>query len=332
MGRALPALRLLQLLPGASFIARHACNGSHLTDHIWTIGDLLVWDWAREVRSVKVARAFTPPGGLLHHLKCARNQHSAAGRKGTANTRTFIYAFGYTDSVLTRKPVNSPGQDLRDLPTYTIPEAAICLGIPERTLRSWFAGSHLLLCPAGEAGKIPLLSFRNLVDAHIVQTARLHHHVPMSRIRAALETAFAEGKSKYPLQDKNLKVFARYLVRIEPGRGKRKRAILNLSKCGQEGIPEVIDLYTQRILRDANNVPIALYPWRLWQTDTRSRPVSIHPHIMSGRLVVAGTRIPVSLLAREHLSGRSPIALANDYNLDIKVVEEALSHLDTKAA
>jgi uncharacterized protein (DUF433 family) len=46
-------------------------------------------------------------------------------------------------------------------------------------------------------------------------------------------------------------------------------------------------------------------------------------------LVVRGTRIPVSVLA---LSGKSADELARDYQLSSKVVREALSHFDTKAA
>jgi uncharacterized protein (DUF433 family) len=247
-------------------------------------------------------------------------------------TNALQRSFVYTDRMLTRKPTRHSGDDLRDLPTYSIPEAALYLGIPERTLREWFSGDGPLLEPSGYSGAIPLLSFSNLVDAHIVQAARVHHGVPMGRIRAAIETAQNESSSSHPLQDDNIRIFARYLVRIEPGRGRRKRAVINLSKRGQAGIPEVVDLYTKRIAKDPLGRPVGIFPWRFWQQDERSRPVSIHPNVMSGRLVVSGTRIPVSLLLSETAAGNSPEKLARDYNLSPKVITEALSHLDTKAA
>ena len=245
--------------------------------------------------------------------------------------RTFRRIFGYNELVLKRKPVLNAGEDLRDLPTYTIPEAALSLGIPERTLRSWYFGSNPIFDPPALIGKIPLLSFRDLVDVHIVQMARKYHDVPMSRIKSALETARDHG-TNHPLQDDRIRIFARCLVLVEPGRGRRKRVILNLSKHGQTGIPQVVDLYTRRISKDNHGSPIGLYPWRLWKHDDRRRPVAIHPNVMSGRLVVAGTRIPVTLLKAEVLAGKSPKQLAKDYRLPTMRVEEALSHFDTKAA
>lgn len=251
------------------------------------------------------------------------------GRVGVRMIKTFDRIFG---AVINGKPLQGVGQDPRDLPTYAIPEAAAFLGIPERTLRSWFVGPHSIFAPA-IFGAIPLLSFRDLVDAHVVQVARRYHKVPLSRIRAAIETARNEaGGGTHPLQDERIMVFARQLVRVEPGAGRRKRAVINLSKYGQRGIPSVIDLYTRRIVRDEYGSPIAIYPWRFWEHDKRKRPISIRPDVMSGRLVVAGTRVPVSLLKAETLSGKTVKALARDYRLPIRRVKEALSHLDTQAA
>jgi uncharacterized protein (DUF433 family) len=254
-------------------------------------------------------------------------------RKGEpgVTVKTFCHIFGYNGLVQRRKPVRKAGQDLREFPTYSLPEAASFLGIPERTLRSWFAGVDPILDPAATVGEFPILSFRNLVDAHIVQTARIFHGVPMHRIRTAIETAFQEGQTDFPLQDKNLRIFARCLVRIEPGRGRRKRAVVNLSRSGQTGIPEVVELYTRRVMKDEKGIPIALFPWRHGEIGDRTRPVSIDPNVMSGRLVVRGTRIPVSVLLLESRR-KSAEQLARDYQLTPKVVREALSHFDSKAA
>ena len=102
--------------------------------------------------------------------------------------KTFRRVCGYTESVLRNKPIRHSGQDLRDFPTYTIPEAAISLGIPERTLRSWYLGANPIFSAPALVGKkkVPLLSFRDLIDVHIVKAARTYHNVPMSRIQSAL--------------------------------------------------------------------------------------------------------------------------------------------------
>src|SRR5438477_9509962 len=103
--------------------------------------------------------------------------------------KTFDRIFG---AMISRKPSRRSGQELHDFPTYTIPEAAIFLSIPQRTLRSWYLGSKPIFTPPAFVGEVPLLSFRDLVDVHIVQTARIHHKVPMCRIRTALKTAGLE--------------------------------------------------------------------------------------------------------------------------------------------
>lgn len=243
--------------------------------------------------------------------------------------KTFDRIFGV---VIHGKPVRHPDQDLRDLPTYTIPEAAIFLGIPERTLRSWYLGEDRIFNPSAVLGEIPLLSFRDLVDSHIVQIARRLHKVPMPRIRTAVKLAQQGGYGDHPLQDKGIRIFARHILHVVPGRGRRKGTAVNLSRYGQTAIPEVVKLYTRRIVKDTKGTPIGLHPWRFWQKDARRRPVAIYPNVMSGRLVVEGTRIPVTLLHAEVESGKTPEQLAQAYRLSVTRVNEALSHFDTKAA
>ena len=235
--------------------------------------------------------------------------------------------------MLRRKPVRREGQDIRDLPTYTIPEAATFLGLPIRTLRSWYSGADPIFKPSGTVSGIPLLSFLDLVDSHIVQVARRHHKMPMPRIRAAMRTMRTEGSAaRHPLQDENIRIFARCLIRVSPGTRGRKREITNLSRYGQAGIPQVIDKFTKRIVRDTSGMPVSLYPWKFLDHKTRSRPVAVHPDVMSGRLVISGTRIPVTLLKAEVLAGSTVQQLAKEYRLSAKRIEEALRHFGTKAA
>jgi uncharacterized protein (DUF433 family) len=248
-------------------------------------------------------------------------------------TRTFRRIFDYNNRVLRRKPVRSAGQDLRELPTYTIPEAAAFLGLPVRTLRSWYLGTDPIFRPSAKVGGIPLLSFFDLVDAHIVQVARRNHKVPMSRIRDGIRQMRKEGsKTRHPLQDENIRIFARQLVLVHPGGRGRRRQITNISRHGQAGIPSVIEKFMKRIVRDSAGMPTGLYPWRLPDKTNRTRPVAIYPDVMSGRLVLSGTRVPVALLQSEVLAGNSPEHLAKEYRVPVKRIKEALRHFDSKAA
>lgn len=66
----------------------------------------------------------------------------------------------------------------------------------------------------------------------------------------------------------------------------------------------------------------------MMKEDAESRPVSINPDVMSGSLVVSGTRIPVSILMGMKLSGKADSQIADRYRLTAEEVEQALIHLE----
>lgn len=53
----------------------------------------------------------------------------------------------------------------------------------------------------------------------------------------------------------------------------------------------------------------------------------MNPNIMSGRLVVVGTRIPVTALLGDKRAGLNIGEIAKDYGLDVEIVEKALTHI-----
>jgi len=73
-----------------------------------------------------------------------------------------------------------------------------------------------------------------------------------------------------------------------------------------------------------------IYPWRYAATDRVSRPVSMNPKIMSGRLVISGTRIPVNVILGRKRSGAKVAEIAKDYGLDSDTVQKALAHIDVR--
>ena len=78
--------------------------------------------------------------------------------------------------VLTQKPSREKGQDIRTLPTYTIPEAATCIALSQRTLFSWYDGEEPILKASGSFGDIHLLSYRDLEEAYRVYLLRAKFH------------------------------------------------------------------------------------------------------------------------------------------------------------
>src|SRR5262245_7211481 len=87
------------------------------------------------------------------------------------------------------------GRDPRHIPTYSLVEAAHYLQLPLRTLDSWIHGRYY----PTTAGKrrfepvivrpdqdLPLLSFINLVEAHVLDAIRYRHRVPLPKVRDAI--------------------------------------------------------------------------------------------------------------------------------------------------
>jgi uncharacterized protein (DUF433 family) len=134
-------------------------------------------------------------------------------------------------------------------------------------------------------------------------------------------------RSQHPLQRADaIKECLQDLVYDKPARGSRPRTVTSLGKKpGQEIIEEVANLFAERIEKGK-----FIFPWRFAATDHESRPVSMNPQIMSGRLVVIGTRIPVSVLLGRKRAGDKVEDIAADYGLGRKIVQQALTHVDIR--
>lgn len=113
------------------------------------------------------------------------------------------------------------------------------------------------------------------------------------------------------------------LVYDKPARGATPRTVTSLGqKPGQQIVEDVVDMFGERIVAGQY-----IFPWRYASTDHESRPVSMNPNIMSGRLVILNTRIPVSVLLGGKRAGQTTAEIANDYGLDREIVEKALIHI-----
>jgi uncharacterized protein (DUF433 family) len=230
--------------------------------------------------------------------------------------------------MLRHKPARQVGQDLRDIPTYTIPEAAASLAVPTRTMQAWFSYRNRLLRPASDyGGKLALLSFRDVTEAYILEVLRSFYQLPMRSLRHVLQNARAETGMEHPLLDADLRVLFKGLVLKRPARGRRKRQFVDLSNSRQLAIPEVVDVLGRRVLIDPKRGPYRIYPWRFLLKDD-SRPVSLDPDVLSGRLVITGTRIPVQVILGRKLAGESVEHIADDYDIGLNAVQKALEHIE----
>lgn len=227
-------------------------------------------------------------------------------------------------TVLYNKPIRQPSQALAEFPTYTIPEAAVFLAMTADRLQDWYIGGSPILMASGSVGNIPLLSFRDLEEAYKVYLLRAKHKKSLQYLRKAMTDARNKTGSEHPLLTHEINVMER-LALIIPGRGRRKRKAITLGDPSlPDYFPEVVRAWGVRISKTDDEI----FPWRYAFEDDISTPVSLSPEVMSGRLVLSGTRIPVNILWGRLKGGEKVEDIAEDYRIDVKQARQALAHID----
>lgn len=218
-------------------------------------------------------------------------------------------------------------RDLRDMPAYGINEAAHYLGIPKATLRSWVLGRyyptgtgkrffrHIIELPEKERC---LLSFVNLVEAHVLDAIRRAHGVALWRVRKAVNYLRKELGSKHPLAEQKF-VTDRVDLFVE-----MFGQLVNISQEGQLVIKELIRTHLQRIERDTSGLPVRLYPFTRERKADEPKTIVIDPYISFGRPILAGTGIATTIVAQRYKAGESIEELAEDYGRSRTDIEEAI--------
>lgn len=220
-----------------------------------------------------------------------------------------------------------PKQDIREMPAYGIVEAAHYLGIPTATLRSWVLGRYY---PTGSGRKffepivrIPdkehrLLSFTNLVEAHVLSAIRRDYGIAFWKVRNALEYLKKRFPSRHPLADQSFETDGIDLFVEKFGQ------LINISKEGQVAMRAMLQVYLRRIERDSAGLPVRLYPFTRRRQPDEPRMIVIDPSISSGRPVLAGTGIATTIIAQRYKAGESIEELADDYGRQPSEIQEAI--------
>ena len=226
---------------------------------------------------------------------------------------------------------------LRRTPAYTFTEAAHYLRVPVTTLHAWCTGQDyrsegrlkryqkvIQLDGSGREG----LSFLNLVEAHVLSGLRRIHHIPLPKIRQALDWIRKQLKMSRPLAEARFATdgVSLYVEHISQ--------LIAADRGGQLAMRQIIDAYLQRVERGPRGVPIKLYPFtRKEPSADAQRSVVIDPTVAFGRPVLAGTRVPTAILADRFKAGDALQDLADDYRTTPQAIEEALRcELDRREA
>src|SRR5271169_6073906 len=157
---------------------------------------------------------------------------------------------------------NRRSMDAREEPAYTIPEAAHYLRLPVATMRSWVVGraypvkagrryfQPVILLP--EPG-VRLLSFVNLVEAHVLSAIRREHRVALQKVRNAAAYFRRDMHSEHPFAEHKIETDGVDLFVRKLGN------LINVSENGQLAMREVLDAHLKRIERDPAGHAVRLY-------------------------------------------------------------------------
>ncbi len=215
--------------------------------------------------------------------------------------------------------------DPRDIPIYSISDAAKYLRIPVGTIRSWtvsvsngsnFSKPQPLILTQDIKPK--LLSFTNLVEIHVLRAIRKHHQMQRDKVRIALDYIHEKFQVLHPLASDKFSTNGVDLF-IE-----RYASLLNVSEDWRIDLKSSFNTHFQRIEFDKNGFAIKLFPFTASQEENNPRIVVIDPRIAFGRLVIAETGIPTIVLAQRLKAGESIQDLAYDYKCDRLKIEEAI--------
>ena len=215
--------------------------------------------------------------------------------------------------------------DLRNQPAYALAEASRYLKLPAATLRSWVVGrpypkadgvghSRPLIHPPK---KQPLLlTFWNLIEAHVLRSLRTEHGVSIKAVRDALNYAERTEKIDRLLLRKDLRTNAGKLFLEKYGE------LIDLSASGQLAMRKLFEEHLKRVDWDEWQFPVRLYPFVSGDSD--QRPIAIDPKIAFGRPVVLRAGVSTGVIADRIDAGESVSELADDYGLSAEEVEQAV--------
>lgn len=195
-------------------------------------------------------------------------------------------------------------------------------------MRSWFLGSRSIFTPAYRNGSTVLLSFNDVTEAYVIEVLRSHYEYNPARIREALAALRKKTRLQKPLAQRELYAIPEFQSLVDVRRLRGRTEYVDIAKNENLVFEGFVTSLGRRIQRDGRGRVTTLYPWK--DADSEDSPLSMDPNVMSGELVVSGTRIPASLIVSRVASGKSIEEIAGMYRLNIDLIQRVLSYLEPR--
>lgn len=222
-----------------------------------------------------------------------------------------------------------PHAEIRTLPNYTILEASHYLGISSSTLASWVVGRSYptqagprrfkAVIPPAQRRPV-LLSFVNIVEAHVLHAIRHHHQVKLPKVRRALQYVQDKLRIRHPLVNQQFKtdgvdLFIDYLG----------ADLVNVSEGGQKAFREAFEAHLSRVVYDETKIARRLFLFTsAGHGEDQPRYIVVDPTISFGRPIIDGSGVPTSAVYDRYMAGDEPEHLARDYRRTLPEIYEAI--------
>lgn len=224
------------------------------------------------------------------------------------------------------------GYSPREVPRYTIAQASRYLNLPPSTLRSWTRGQdyqsgarRVRSKPLIHAAAENLLSFSQLVEAHLMRALRVDQHVRMSMLRKAIGVA----EKQYGIH----RLMLSHDLRTAPGQLflERYGQLIHLVPSAQLAMRLVWEAHLKRVRWDAEGAN-ALFPFlpdfvAIQGFSPQVDPlISIDPTVSFGRPVLVSKGIRTSAIVSRINAHEDPDAVAQDYGIERYEVDAAIAY------
>jgi uncharacterized protein (DUF433 family) len=173
-----------------------------------------------------------------------------------------------------------------------------------------------------------MLSFSQLVEAHLMRALRAEERVRMSKLRTALAVAEKKYGIRHLMLSRDL--------RAAPGELflERYGDLINLTRADQLAMKLVWEAHLKRVEWDVNGAN-KLFPFLpdfvsiqgfSAQEKAKDRVIFIDPKVAFGRPVLVSKGIRTSAIASRINADEDPDAVAHDYEIERYEVDAAIAY------
>jgi uncharacterized protein (DUF433 family) len=164
-----------------------------------------------------------------------------------------------------------------------------------------------------------LLSFLNVVEAHVLHAIRDKHKVKLPKVRRALRYVESRLGVKHPLVNQQFKTDGVDLFIEHLG------DVIIASEGGQVGLREAFAAHLNRVEYDENKIARRLFIFtRKQHSVDQPRYIVMDPMVSFGRPIINGSGVATSAIYERFLAGDEPDHLAKDYRRQLAEIHEAI--------